>query len=244
MSNQQFINSYQVKVFPTTLRTEFDPQARLTTEYNLCAIINKLVDCESFVITYNINDPIFYFNVNGYIYSIDSGSASKPAFSMIRNIAYGADSDAAFNNISITTDNKIIYAHIFIKKDEVSTSKPGGTATLKTWNQLQGIDTIDESIFTYKGLWLTSSATSLKGTNKAITRDTETLYGITFDNTEEYIIPLFECIDATNPSNINSWRIYPDSMIKFKTGLKQFNQTGADPYYKHYRSVTIDDGVL
>lgn len=246
MANQQFINSYQVKVFPTTLRTEFDPQARLTTEYNLCSIINRLVDCESFVISQNIEDPIFYFNVNGYIYSIDSGNGTKSAFELIRDVAYNIAAPNTFSNVTITNTNKIIYAHVFIKKHDVSTSKVSnaGTSLLKTWYQIQGIDTQDENIFTYKGLWLTPEKAALKGINGSINKNTENDYGITYDDTHEYIIPLFECINTSDPTNIDSWRIYPDSLIKFKTGLKEFVQDGSDPYYKHYRSVTIDDGVL
>ena len=77
-----FINSSNIKVFPCGGRNKiFDPLARLTTEYNLVSLINRLVDMDSFIVTTHakdtdikkIPDSEFYqINVGGYLFTITS----------------------------------------------------------------------------------------------------------------------------------------------------------------------------
>lgn len=76
-----FIKSNSIKVFPCGGRnSEFDVAAKLTTEYNLVSIINRLVDQKSFVVSDTVpsitpgSSPStfttdFVFNLNGYLFS-------------------------------------------------------------------------------------------------------------------------------------------------------------------------------
>lgn len=63
------LESSKISIFPTPNRGT-DPQARLITEFNLVNIVNRLVDKESFVISYD-NTPAgiennIIFNIYGY----------------------------------------------------------------------------------------------------------------------------------------------------------------------------------
>lgn len=233
IGSAQFLNSLNVKVFPSTLRNTFDPSARLTTEYNLCSIINRLVDQESFVISSNIEDTIFYFNIHGYIFSVKSSEINKSAFEIIKEKTNWIAS-------SQPGSNSVIYAHIFVKYDH----SPGLDIDnidnyQKTWAQLQGDDgKIDNSKFIktgvnpneaiYTGLLLSDSS-------DPIVLKTEWQINT---SSVHYCLPLFEVYGGSGQDLL--WRIVPDSQIKFKTGTEYLT---ADKY-KYYRSVTIDDGVL
>lgn len=65
------LESSKISIFPTPNRgTNYQPQARLVTEFNLVNIVNRLVDKESFVISYD-NTPAgiennIIFNIYGY----------------------------------------------------------------------------------------------------------------------------------------------------------------------------------
>lgn len=63
------LQSSKISIFPTPDRST-DPQARLITEFNLVNIVNRLVDKDSFVISYD-NTPAatenkITFNIHGY----------------------------------------------------------------------------------------------------------------------------------------------------------------------------------
>lgn len=66
-----YLQSENISIFPTPNRgTNYQPQARLVTEFNLVNIVNRLVDKESFVISYD-NTPAgiennIIFNIYGY----------------------------------------------------------------------------------------------------------------------------------------------------------------------------------
>jgi hypothetical protein len=73
-----FISSDNILVFPCGRRkSKYDITARLTTEYNLVSIINRLVDKESFLITdialsagFAISEKtLFSFNIGGYLFT-------------------------------------------------------------------------------------------------------------------------------------------------------------------------------
>jgi hypothetical protein len=72
-----FIASDKIAVFPCGRRnTTSDPYARLTTEYNLVSIINRLVDNDSFIVTNRTysagglaaDEEEFSFNIGGYLF--------------------------------------------------------------------------------------------------------------------------------------------------------------------------------
>lgn len=65
------LKSEKIHVFPTPNRgTDYQPQARLVTEFNLTNIVNRLVDKDSFVISYDDtpagNENNITFNIHGY----------------------------------------------------------------------------------------------------------------------------------------------------------------------------------
>ena len=73
-----FIKSANIQVFPCGRRANnMNATARLTTEYNLVSIINRLVDKESFIVTdvdfssnIAIDDTtLFSFNIGGYLFT-------------------------------------------------------------------------------------------------------------------------------------------------------------------------------
>ena len=74
-----YIHSDNIKVFPTTQRSNKDASARMMTEFNLTSIINRLVDKKCFVISgdqldndgyFAIDNGRFEFNIFGYYFSI------------------------------------------------------------------------------------------------------------------------------------------------------------------------------
>lgn len=68
-----FLNTENVKVFPSTRRSVNQVSARLMTEQSLVSIINKLIDTDGFVITLDenlSNTACFDFNIHGYYFSI------------------------------------------------------------------------------------------------------------------------------------------------------------------------------
>ena len=77
-----FLKSKKVKVFPCGGRAkQYDPLARLTTEYNLVSLINRLVDKNSFIVTsHNNGEDIsnktddYIINIDGYLFTIEGGA--------------------------------------------------------------------------------------------------------------------------------------------------------------------------
>lgn len=72
-----YTKSNNIQIFPVTNRPKYDPAGRLTTEYNLTSLLNKLLDVDGFVITTNpdaintINSEVpFDFNIHGYMIHI------------------------------------------------------------------------------------------------------------------------------------------------------------------------------
>lgn len=70
-----YASSTNISVFPTVGRPDYDPQGRLTTEYNLTSLLNNLLGVQGFVITNNNEDVSnlesdFEFNIKGYIFRI------------------------------------------------------------------------------------------------------------------------------------------------------------------------------
>lgn len=71
-----YLQSENISIFPTPNRgTTYQPQARLVTEFNLTNIVNRLVDKESFVISYKNNK--ITFNIYGYWVEADFSNMSS-----------------------------------------------------------------------------------------------------------------------------------------------------------------------
>ena len=68
-----FLNSDNIRVFPSTRRTFQSSHSRQVTEANLVSLVNKLIDVDSFVITDSISnvEDEFNFNIHGYYFSIN-----------------------------------------------------------------------------------------------------------------------------------------------------------------------------
>ena len=83
MANETFVKSENIRVFPCGGRNVTkDANARLTTEYNLVSIINRLVDQGSFVITptysYSANNTNeFVFNIGGYLFTLNASGLNE-----------------------------------------------------------------------------------------------------------------------------------------------------------------------
>lgn len=69
--NGYHVSSENIQIFPIANRKDKDPLGRLTTEYNLTSILNKLLDVDGFVISWNKNDEIIVFNLHGYLITAD-----------------------------------------------------------------------------------------------------------------------------------------------------------------------------
>ena len=75
-----YISSDKISVFPCGNRSDAYPNAKLTTEFNLTNIINKLINVESFVINkeYKTNNIVndLEFNIKGYYFKLDSSAVT------------------------------------------------------------------------------------------------------------------------------------------------------------------------
>lgn len=84
------VSSKDISVFPCGNRcSDYDLQSRITTEYNLISIINKLVDKDSFCIddTFNKgNATDFVFNIHGYLFSVPQNAIWSSVGSSATNI--------------------------------------------------------------------------------------------------------------------------------------------------------------
>lgn len=74
-----FINKNNIHVFPVTNKPS-EKQSRLTTEYNITNIVNRLLDTKSFVITSGsvTDESALEFNIQGYYVKVDKISYLKP----------------------------------------------------------------------------------------------------------------------------------------------------------------------
>ena len=75
------VYSDNIRVYPCSNRNpESDYMARLTTEYNLVSIINRLVDMKSFCVSTFYSHSLdsisyiseFMFNINGYLFNLNN----------------------------------------------------------------------------------------------------------------------------------------------------------------------------
>ena len=73
MSN---IASENIKVFPAVRRIKSPAESRQLSEKNLVGLVNKLLDVDSFIISYT-ND-VMKFNIAGYYFEIPKFSTTAP----------------------------------------------------------------------------------------------------------------------------------------------------------------------
>lgn len=93
------LESGKIKIFPTPNRgTDYQPQARLVTEFNLTNIVNRLVDKESFVISYD-NTP--------------AGIENNIIFNIY---GYWIKANLKDNSLLTNASNSLLYARIQVKK--------------------------------------------------------------------------------------------------------------------------------
>lgn len=110
------LESNKISIFPTPNRgATYQPQARLVTEFNLTNIVNRLVDKESFVISYENNEIIF--NIYGYWIKADLTQSDlltgESLYARIQVIApedsdfielQGGDADGKYSGVEFLTE--------------------------------------------------------------------------------------------------------------------------------------------
>ena len=110
------LESNKISIFPTPNRgATYQPQARLVTEFNLTNIVNRLVDKESFVISYENNEIIF--NIYGYWIKADLTQSDlltgESLYARIQVIApedsdfielQGSDTDGKYSGVEFLTE--------------------------------------------------------------------------------------------------------------------------------------------
>lgn len=116
-------------VFPST--NSDDPKEKIITEYNICNIVNRLVNRDAFVIsaTSKNSELNISFNIRGYIFSIDNlwGEENLPS-----DVNKGTAVYALLKiNPATTTDSPYwdTYAGLEFKKD-----KPESGFYLQLWD--------------------------------------------------------------------------------------------------------------
>lgn len=150
-----YIDSANIKVFPTTQRQTQDASARMMTEYNLTSIINRLVDKKCFVISsdtldsdgyFVIDNSRFEFNLFGYYFSIESIDKILNSITELNNKAKRKDSSVGavlFSNDDVDSSKLAIVAEIKISGNE-------DTINNMSWQRLDGTD--DSASGKYTGI--------------------------------------------------------------------------------------------
>lgn len=139
------LSSDNIKIFPATRRSgEYDPFSRLMSESTITSIINRLVDCDGFV----INDELDVFN--------DSLDNNKPLeFNIFGYYIKIPNIKELLNAFSSATD---IYASITLDGEQVPSS------TGPSYTQVVGIDEND----VYNGVTFSSSEPTVSDTVHAL----------------------------------------------------------------------------
>ena len=103
-----FVKSENIRIFPCGGRNAtLDAAARLTTEYNLVSIINRLVDQGSFVITPSYsyvanNTNEFTFNIGGYLFTLNAYGVNE-LIELIKNVKSGTNETTSLIDTSTGT---------------------------------------------------------------------------------------------------------------------------------------------
>ena len=128
-----YVSSGNIQIFPIANRMIQDPLGRLTTEYNLTSILNKLLDVDGFVVSWN--EPNIIFNLHGYLITAN-----------LENII-GSFSDNIYASITITDYTSTNTTNNNIKAYEE-----------KFLAQLNGSDSGDGAQSQYTGVTFSSSS--------------------------------------------------------------------------------------
>lgn len=256
----EFIKSENIRVFPCGGRNvNKDATARLTTEYNLVSIINRLVDQGSFVVTpsISISAPTtdFTFNIGGYLFTLDADGIKELCSDEELVEANGVGKkDAclvAYISPAITTvsggNNVGTFQELALLGDTSSdTDYSAGILDVEVnaatkEQQFQGVrfqwQELTTSGITYSDL---EEARYFSSTTTGYTKgtfDEERYYGIIKGNDKEvppFYFPNTETqLVILQVANGVPAYVPPESKIRFET-----NRTGSN------RSCRIDDGVL
>ena len=184
-----FISSDNILVFPCGRRhSDYDITARLTTEYNLVSIINKLVDRESFIvtdvdftsgITAENETTLFCFNIGGYLFT----TTPKDIFDAVK--------DSSATNI-----------YAYINKNTLTLNDDGNI------NQ----ELVELAAFTSNGNNIDTSATLLdSGAANA-----EQFVGVNFIGADTKPEGMYISLHLFTKKN-SCWYFVEDSKIKFET---------------------------
>lgn len=95
-AQDKYIESSNVKVFPSTKRGQYQISARLMSEASLISIINRLVDRDGFVITpeADLATNPFAFNIHGYYFEV-------PSITAITSLFTDTSATAIYGNIKL-----------------------------------------------------------------------------------------------------------------------------------------------
>ena len=200
-------NSENIYVFPVANRPKYDPAGRLTTEYNLTSILNRLLDKKSFVVTQkdnniNIESGEFEFNINGYFFHIVDISDIIENFSSYNEIGVIID---VKTNKSLSGDstykNQVLQTINGVDNDASGISIYNGLSFYPfkwdddkhyyynnaSWQELQNLESTKHylSLLTKKddGNWYITESSKIKfetnatGVHKSVIIDDGVLYG-------------------------------------------------------------------
>lgn len=127
-------------VFPSTNSNE--PKEKIITEYNICNIVNRLVDREAFIISATTplvdNKPVLKaitFNINGYIFNTDDIWGEEP----LKTSSDKSKSIYAYITLNTTTSEDSPYWDTFatLTLTQKLQELPSGVIYLELWDGKQ-----------------------------------------------------------------------------------------------------------
>lgn len=122
-------------VFPST--NSSDPKEKIITEYNICNIVNRLVDREAFVISaVNTESELaITFNISGYIFSTANIWNEEP----LKTSRYKLKPIYAYITLNEVTGNDSPYWATFatLTLTQEKETLPANTNYLKLWDGRQ-----------------------------------------------------------------------------------------------------------
>ena len=262
------MHSKNIIVYPTTTRQDvFDPLARLTTEYNITSIINRLVGLDAFVITRKYTTipgqmpSLFEFNIMGYYFAVDFASFN----SLVTDLCDGQYEFSTENTNDIVT-TRYINATIRVNK---ATHTGVQTNINNNWSQLTTYTSGKQDMETYETTQ-DHSTSEYNGVSFSVDDDHTFTY---YDNTNPNYTgdPRYVKPDGTGrlTSNVtvsgnSSAYIYKFTLLQVNFKDSRLNGTNETeiiiPEYSRVRfnqdminyqhivggpsQITIDDGVL
>lgn len=130
-----YINSENIKVFPSTRRVATQVDARLMTEASMVGIINQLIGKNGFVITqsFNANNP-FEFNIFGYYFRVGQGSYVTSSFGSATEIWGKITLDTTTYTELSGQDEDQVYKGL-----ELVSSEPTASSTVKYLKLLEKV---------------------------------------------------------------------------------------------------------